>query len=89
LNAIGNQVAMQAAGHSRPPAAEDLAARTAALCAVADAAVADPPPPDAILWLAEQLAEVGALLGRACRAGGIAAAAYEAGRLDERAHPAA
>ena len=56
---------------------------------MAGAAVANPPPPDAILWLAEQLADVGRLLGRAARAGTIAAAAYEAGRLDERAHRAA
>lgn len=51
----------------------------------AAAAVRDSPPTPEILWLAEQLADVGRLLGQAVRAGSIIAAAYERGRLDERA----
>lgn len=64
----------------------ELAARAETLREQAAAAIADPPPPEEVLWLAEQLADVGRLLGRAARAGTIAADAYEAGRLDERAH---
>lgn len=86
MNAIRDHGA--GAGHGEPAAAE-LTTRTAALCELAAAAVADPPPPEAILWLAEQIADAGRLLGRALRAGTIAADAYEAGRLDERAHRAA
>ena len=72
--------------HAEPTTAE-LAGRAAELAGRAAAAITGgPPPADEILWLAEQLADVGRLLGQAARAGTIAAAAYEAGRLDERAH---
>lgn len=81
------------AGPGRPPGPADLAERAeraAALCERAAAAVAaSPPPADEVLWLAEQLADVGRLLGQALRAGTIAADAYERGRLDERAASAA
>jgi len=76
--------AVPAAGYGPPPGGAALSARAAALCDLAAAAIANPPPADEIRMLAEQLADVGRLLGRAARAGTIAAAAYEAGRLDER-----
>lgn len=69
-------------------AGEAAAARAAALCEQAAAAVRAGDPPEALLWLAEQLADTCRILSQYARAGTVAAAAYEAGRLDERARRA-
>jgi hypothetical protein len=76
------------ASHGQEPETEELAARMTALCERAAAAVANPVAAE-IADLARQLAEAVALLRQVlceqrARAG-IAAAAYERGRLDERA----
>lgn len=82
------------AGHRPPPEPEELTGQARALCERGAAVVRDSPPTEDVLWLAEQLADVGRLLGQAARAGAVAAAAragavaadaYERGRLDERA----
>lgn len=69
------------------PGTGELALRAAALCEQAAAAAACPAAAE-LLWLAEQLGDVGRLLGQALRTGTIAASAYEQGRLDERARRA-
>jgi hypothetical protein len=93
LDAIGNGNhlhAVPAAGYGPPAGLENMTARAAALCERAAAALdADPPPPRETLRLAAQLEAAALLLGLALRAGTIAAAAYERGRLDERMHRAA
>lgn len=70
---------------AQAPAPEDTAARAAELCEQAAAAVRDSQSPEALLWLAEQLADACRLLSRLSVAGTIAADAYERGRMDERA----
>jgi hypothetical protein len=82
--------AVPAAGYGPPAELEETADRTAALAEQAAAFLATaPPPPEETLRLAAQLADAARLLGHALRAGTIAAAAYERGRLDERMHRAA
>jgi hypothetical protein len=82
--------AVPVAGYGPPAGLENMAARTAELCEQAAAALAaDPPPPRETLRLAAQLEAAALILGLALRAGTIAAAAYERGRIDERMHRAA
>jgi hypothetical protein len=82
--------AVPAAGYGPPPGLAETTGRTAALAEQAAAVLAaTPPPPEETLRLAAQLAEAARTLAHALRAGTIAAAAYEAGRLDERQHRAA
>jgi len=82
--------AVPAAGYGPPAVLEDMTGRTAALAEQAAAILAaDPPPPEETLRLAAQLEAAARILGHALRAGTIAAAAYERGRLDERLRRAA
>ena len=75
------------AGDGPAPVLTELTERAVALCVQAAAAGRDSPAEETRV-LAAQLDTVGRLLSQALRAGSVAAAAYERGRLDERAHPA-